>query len=395
MNKHLKSLMRMAEKDESFSSSIKKNIDSLGRASSQSIKDIHNLYNTKPEKPKDVEYKRNIIEIAHPIPAVLFNTYDKLNGLIENENERQNITIRILNKVPNGNNTQHKYAENDLLLSLIRVGNDLELRKEKDLLKLADVCLKQANNLRLTKTAFAPGALLFNPYTAVFALITGAIYAVEHLENSNKGFVQNYKSLISEIDDLIKTKKSWGEGYDLKQDFKNVMLDFKARLTKFYQLYSDCFLIISELRKPRTKEELKEFAKSNILVELKKAHDALNAFMVEFDPYLNTIYKNLLDETYVKEQIEDTGWMTEMADYKNILHGGLINSDFTDVAKAIVPYKKSVESIIGTLADAKTKADEAPKPTDISEPSDKPKSMADQVKDKAKEMFDSSTGYFK
>src|SRR5271156_3914089 len=66
------------------------------RMDSLSIEQIGKLYNTKPKMPKDMEYDHNIMEDAHPDPLVISPSYDKLNGLIENEIEGQNIRMRIV-----------------------------------------------------------------------------------------------------------------------------------------------------------------------------------------------------------------------------------------------------------------------------------------------------------
>ena len=68
----------------------KKKLEENPRADSLSAKDIEKLYNIKPNAPKDMEYKKNIIEDAHPTPMVICPAYDRINGLVENENERQN-----------------------------------------------------------------------------------------------------------------------------------------------------------------------------------------------------------------------------------------------------------------------------------------------------------------
>lgn len=113
------------------------------RMDSLSIEQISKLYNTKPELPKDMEYKRNIIEDAHPDSVVVSPSYDKLNGLVENENEGQNIRIRIVMKTPDGHLVNRKYANKNLVLSLVRVGNELDRCDNEELRKLADVCLEQ------------------------------------------------------------------------------------------------------------------------------------------------------------------------------------------------------------------------------------------------------------
>jgi hypothetical protein len=54
-----------------------------------SIEQIGKLYNTKQKRPEDMDYERNIMEDAHPDSVVISPSYDKLNGLVENENEGQ------------------------------------------------------------------------------------------------------------------------------------------------------------------------------------------------------------------------------------------------------------------------------------------------------------------
>lgn len=112
------------------------------------IKEIEALYNVKPEKPKDMEYTSNISEVAHKTPVVLFQSHDKINSLVENINERQNIMVNILRKVPNGHLTNKRYAQ-DLGMSLIRIANDMDNQNKEELRVLADVCANQ-----LHKTAF-------------------------------------------------------------------------------------------------------------------------------------------------------------------------------------------------------------------------------------------------
>src|SRR5574337_1211334 len=122
------------------------------RPDSLSIEQIGKLYGTKPALPADMEYKRNIIEDAHPESVVLSPSHDKLNGLVENENEGQNIRLRIVMKQPDGHLTQRKYAEKNLVLSLVRIANELDNRGNDELRKLADVCLTQATSKKkLTK----------------------------------------------------------------------------------------------------------------------------------------------------------------------------------------------------------------------------------------------------
>ena len=54
-------------------------------------------YNVKPESQ---EYENNIMEQAHPNQCILTNSYDPINSLIENDMERQTITLNILKQKP-------------------------------------------------------------------------------------------------------------------------------------------------------------------------------------------------------------------------------------------------------------------------------------------------------
>ena len=80
----------------------KKILEKTHRADSLDISAIEALYGVKPNMPKDMEYKRNIIEDAHPNAAIVSPSYDKLNGLVENNNERQDILLNIVNRTPDG-----------------------------------------------------------------------------------------------------------------------------------------------------------------------------------------------------------------------------------------------------------------------------------------------------
>lgn len=107
------------------------------RVGSDDLSTIELLYGVKPNG-KD---EKSIIEQAHPEPVIIAPAYDRLNGLVENEQERQNIIISIINKAPQAKLTQHRYAETqELMDELIRVGFLMDNKDQHDLMKLADDC---------------------------------------------------------------------------------------------------------------------------------------------------------------------------------------------------------------------------------------------------------------
>jgi|SRR6185436_3978716 len=325
----------------------KRKLEKTHRADSLSAKDIEELYGIKPEMSKGNQYTRNIIEDAHPTSYIAAPSYDKLNGLVENENERQDITLHILNKVPNGHLTGHKYAAKDLILSLVRVGNDLDHKNNDRLRILADTCLLQVSQ-PMKKNAAA--VLIAIP------VLLGSLYLQQHLSFVNEGFEKNHQKIIAEIDDLLQSSSSWGIGYDYKSDFKNMVQDFKTKLMNFYTLYKKIEPIITDLEKPRTAKDLIELSKQPQTDTVVKAYGALKSAADNMLPYIITIEKNFASETYKTRQIEDKGFMSSLVDNLQVFHGGkgLVADDFEDIVRAIDPYKKSINDLVNILKNAES-----------------------------------------
>jgi hypothetical protein len=327
----------------------KKKLEKTHRADSLDISAIEALYGVKPDAPKGSEYTRNIMENAHPNAVVVSPSYDKLNGLVENNNERQDIILHILDKTPNGHLTQHKYAEKELLLSLVRLGNHLDNQNKEDLRILADTCLLQVSNKPLKKEAAVPMVL-------GVAAIIGALYLQQHMSFLNEGFEQNHQKLMKELNDLIQSSSSWGVGYDYTVDFKKMVQDFSDKLTKFYTLYKKVEPIISDLEKPRTAQELIELSKQPQTDSVLKAHQALKSAVDEMLPYINQIENNFKSESFKVRQVSDKGWISSLIDKTQVLHGGkgLVADDFDDVVRAISPYKQSISDIMNVLKQAES-----------------------------------------
>ena len=113
------------------------------RVDSLSISDISALYGVKPDTIDSQEYENNIAEVAHKNSVIIAPSYDKLNGLVENVNECQNIMINIVNKPVNGLLTNRKYAHESLVKSIIRVANHMDNIEKEELRVLADDCIDE------------------------------------------------------------------------------------------------------------------------------------------------------------------------------------------------------------------------------------------------------------
>lgn len=334
------------------SDNTKKKLEKTRRADSLSVSDIEKLYNVKPDQPKNSKYKKNITENAHQKSVIIAPAYDKLNALVENDNERQNIILNIVNKTPNGHVTQHKYAEDKLVLNLIRIANDLNNRKQNRLMYLADTCLFQVNNKQMIKEAVAPLAVM----GIVIPAILGALYLQQHMSFANEGFEVNHNKLIAELDDILQSSSSWGVGYDYKTDFTEMVTNFKTKISNFYELYQSVEPIIKDLEKPRTAKELIQLANSPQTNTVMEAYKKLRSAADDMLPYVTSIENNFASEGFKTRQVQDKGWMSSLVDKVQVLHGGqgLVADDFDDVVRAISPYKKSIADILQVLKKAES-----------------------------------------
>lgn len=326
------------------------------RMDSLSIEQISKLYNTKPELPKDMEYKRNIIEDAHPDSVVVSPSYDKLNGLVENENEGQNIRIRIVMKTPDGHLVNRKYANKNLVLSLVRVGNELDRCDNEELRKLADVCLEQlAQKKNFKKVAAVPVVAI----VVVAATILGGVYLQQHTGFRDSGFNVNYQNLMGEIDDFLKGDITLGVGHKYRPEFLQTLNDFKNKITQFHDSYNKMLPIIDKMRAPRDGRELLELSKQPEtqadMVELKKfREEAVNVY-----PAIVKMMGNLSDPSYQGQQVVDKGIFTSMVEGIPGLVGGpggkgLVSSEFEDVVRALKPVQDNIVNIGRAIANSRT-----------------------------------------
>lgn len=308
--------------------------------------DPKDLYNVKPDS--EYEYENNIMESAHPEPAISFMSYDRLNSLVENNNERQTIMLNIVNKKPTGQLFNTKYANQDLILSLTRLANFLDSTNEPELRKLADFCLFNASN-SIKKQAVAPILVGF----AAAATLLGILYANQHLANANHGYEKNYASLIKEIDDLLTSKSEWGVGYDLDSELKNDMISFKKHLESFNKLYLSVKPIFSNLQTPRTATQLNEMINHPDTKDIIAAYDSFKTAAEDLYPFMKQIQENFSSDTYKDRHITNKGMLTSVVDYVK-LHGGknLVADDFDDLVMAIPPFIESINEILNILKKA-------------------------------------------
>jgi hypothetical protein len=337
------------------SNKSKNKLEDAGRADSLSADDIAKLYKTNPKPIKDLEYKHSIMEVAHPNNVVVSPAHDKINGLVENNIERQNVMIRTVLKTPDGFKIQRKYAEKDFILSLVRTANDLDNRNEDQLRALADACLSQVS---LKKSGIGPVAgLMLNPYLLGVVAVLGAVYWYEHSSNANEGLVKNYDSLKKELDQLLTSKNEWGFGEEYDATLKQDVVNFEQRLADIMSAYNSIIPIINKLQKPRDASELIKMEKDGSNNEVKAAYNKLSSLIKNLSTFIDQMETNLKSSFYKKEHTKETGWGLDLAKKMNLVGGGygaLIADDFQDVLNALTPFKESIKEVLQVFTDAET-----------------------------------------
>jgi hypothetical protein len=100
---------------------------------------IRLLYGIEPE---NIYKTQDMIEAAHPDTSVICQTYDAMNGVVENLHQRQDIMAYIALKTPNGQLVQRRYvaAKKDLVNSLVRAAFVLDNDNDETLMSFADNC---------------------------------------------------------------------------------------------------------------------------------------------------------------------------------------------------------------------------------------------------------------
>ena len=174
---------------------------------------IEMLYNVKAEG----DSKDHILDQAHPeSPVIIAPSYDRLNGLVENLFERQDIMAGIALRDNRGNLTQHRYAQQELVDELVRIGFDMDNKDEDELRVLADSCSE-----RMVKESFWPAALgLGSAIFFGYKLIKKHVLDEKTTQGLMNDGVNAIKSMLkasksAKPEDMAVLKKAYASSYDL------------------------------------------------------------------------------------------------------------------------------------------------------------------------------------
>lgn len=194
------------------------------RVGSDDLNVIELLYGVKPNG-KD---EKSMVEQAHPTSVIIAPSYDLLNGLVENVQERQNIMIQIINKAPQAKLTQHRYAEKDLMEELIRLGFSMDNQNQMDLMKLADSCTEglQKQAILPLLGAIAGGLALIGAYNNFAYLSQGVSNDCDNAVEAVEKFAQQVPDIAPQLSELVEgiryVKSLYEKAMQFAANFKSV-----------------------------------------------------------------------------------------------------------------------------------------------------------------------------
>jgi hypothetical protein len=310
--------------------------DTYPRIGSDDISTIEALYGVKPDS--SIEYKDNIMEAAHPNAVVIAPSYDRLNGLVENNIERNNIMCNIALKPTTGNLTQHRYAKKELLMELIRIANDMDNRNHSELVVLADDCVSKLTEKKsLEKVAFLP-------WIIGGAAILAGFWLYSHLDDPDKGLSANIDNALDQLNDL-KTNSWYESDVDdtVQRDISIIERYINALKSNVARFNST----MDTVYKPTSLSDLNQLKKLQSAAT--KTGDMVDNHLSEFTstideitPVLTTAINNFTNSVYQKQHTNPS-WVSNVSGWIGEgLHGrwGLIANDFISAANALGALKK-------------------------------------------------------
>lgn len=281
--------------------------------------------------------KRNIIEEAHPESVIIAPSYDKLNGLVENNNERHDIMVGIVNKVPKGNHTQHRYAKKELLDKLISLGYKLDNAGEENLCVLADTCsAKLANEIKkeaLKKEALLPLALIKGLSWGIGALSLYTGYKNQFGSNIREGILPDTQKAAAELTDVL-NKVSGTDKRKVKWWVDNLtyLESIVPSILKIVERPSNVAPIRDFDDAMHMKNEV-DLAKEDFAF-LKKA----NAYFQKLSSELEMFADEVANMSETSDSHSNEAWKTLVSIWESVA-----GSDFSEARRALVTLKESID----------------------------------------------------
>jgi hypothetical protein len=304
------------------------------RYDSQDLSALEMLYGVKPNG-KD---EKHIMEQAHPDPMIIAPAYDRINGLVENELERQNMSVFIATKPTSGSLTGQRYvkAHQELTNEVIKLGFFLDKNNEEELMSLADSCTEV-----LTKEAIAP-LLIVGLIAGAIALVKGISYLEDNPESKNL------------VTDIKTAKQELTDAQEQYPKLMSILSPFIERLNLLEQANSEYEAYRSEIKTvlvnvstTSTIEEKRKMIASNAAKLFTSGYDQkIVKSITELKAQANAIINGapiVMEElNSAQSKFNEGSFMGEWADtVKDWWHKYVWNSETEDAVKSIANVVKS------------------------------------------------------
>lgn len=316
------------------------------RYDSKDISTIELLYHVKPNGEQ-----KHIVEQAHPDMVYIAPAHDRMNGVVENGLEQQNVSLNVARKPPIGSHMYRRYvqAQEELLETVIKTSCWLDRENSPELMKMSDSCLE-----KMTKEA----ALPILPIVGVVALITllgGAVYKLNNPESH--GFLIDLSLAQKEIGDAV------GDYPELNKTLQPLLSNLKSLQEAFNASETDRAEIktsLMELAGASTDQEKRKLIQINSTKFFKsKKYDSitksLNTLKALAEATLKLIPGAIDELTNARGRFEKPlgTWqgISEMWESAKDIYHKFIPSDAQDAVKALTVLGGSISDLFGGIQD--------------------------------------------
>jgi hypothetical protein len=320
------------------------------------------VYGLKPETLKDMDYKKNIMEIAHPKKVVIAPSYDPLNGLVENNIERQNIFLNIVNKPVSGQVNLYKNAKSSLVDTLVCIGTQQDLKNNDKLADLADACLRQLSEQQTKKTAAIP---LIALSVVGIAALGGAIYWHYHAGAHSEAYKEACDHALKEIEDVLSST-----AVTYKESFYKTLRAAQTQIEKSKAAFIEYDQIVDKMNDDLLQADLSSDDGKDAIIAAaslpftKQLMDVVQTFKKELNTtqkYVYAINRQTASKAAQENLVQSRSWYQQLGKKVddmtgNMFYGGLglISNDLDDINQALANLIKSGNEIVAVYKDAKT-----------------------------------------
>lgn len=266
------------------------------------------LYDVEPSEDKT---GKELVEKAHPEKETVevTKTYNVDTGVVENENQQQEVDIDVALKMPDNHVSRKTMAELNLQDELTLIADEMKVRGEKDLEAFA----KRLNN-SFKKKAAAP--LVIGALIAIPTLIGGYLASVHLTDPVDYGVSTNLDSVWYAIQEYKQNKI---ENFGLKDNSNVVVILDEIEkccigIVKTRENYINAINYLSQNLKnvPQTKSDLKNIDPEEVKETIKDPHSAktaklMNKYTKMYNSYIKSkIPKLMSNYKYLQHHFESS-----------------------------------------------------------------------------------------